>query len=91
MKMSLNIKKFYKKLFYKKRAPNQETLLQSQQPSFLKVGSISRGATPIGVLVYRGIPVAARVVGQFATFFRDYGSCFVNLALVMGLLYRNLS
>ena len=29
-------------------------------------------------------------MGQFAIFFPRYGSCFVNLALVMGLLYGDL-
>ena len=37
-----------------------------------------------------GIHVPARVMGQFAVFCPGYGSCFVNFALVMGLLYVDL-
>ena len=37
-----------------------------------------------------GIHVLARAMGQFAIFCPGYGSCFVNLALVMGLLYGDL-
>ena len=37
-----------------------------------------------------GIHVPARVMGQFAVFCTGYGSCFVNFALVMGLLYGDL-
>ena len=33
-----------------------------------------------------GIHVPARVMGQFAVFCPGYGSCFVEFALVMGLL-----
>ena len=29
----------------------------------------------------------ARVLGQYAIFCPDYGSCLVNLALVMSMLY----
>ena len=41
---------------------------------------------------YRGLGmhVPARVMGQFAIFCPGYRSCFVNLALVMGSVYRNL-
>ena len=38
----------------------------------------------------RGIHVPARVTGQFVVICPGYGSCFVNLALVMGLLYGDL-
>ena len=38
-----------------------------------------------------GIHVPARVMGQFVVFCPGYGSCFVNFALVMGLLYGDLS
>ena len=34
-----------------------------------------------------GINVPARVMGPFAVFCPGYGSCFVNVALVMGLVY----
>ena len=37
-----------------------------------------------------GIHVPARVMGQFAVFCPGYGSCFVNFALVIGLLYGDL-
>ena len=37
-----------------------------------------------------GIHVPARVMGQLAVFCPGYGSCFVNFALVMGLLYGDL-
>ena len=37
-----------------------------------------------------GIHVPARVMGQFAVFCPGYGSCFVNFALVTGLLYGDL-
>ena len=37
-----------------------------------------------------GIHVPARVMGQFVVFCPDYGSCFVNFALVTGLLYGDL-
>ena len=39
-----------------------------------------------------GKHVPARIMGQFAIFCSGYGcgSCFVNLALVMGQLYRDL-
>ena len=36
-----------------------------------------------------GIHVPARVMGQFPIFYSSYGSCFVNLALVMGLICRD--
>ena len=35
----------------------------------------------------QGIHVPAPVMGQFAVFCPGYGSCFVNFALDMGLLY----
>ena len=37
-----------------------------------------------------GIHVPARVMGQLTVFCPGYGSCFVNFALVMGLLYGDL-
>ena len=37
-----------------------------------------------------GIHVPARVMGQYSVFYPGYGSCFVNFALVMGLLYGDL-
>ena len=43
------------------------------------------GCSPGGL----GKHVPARVMGQFAIFFPGYGSCFVYLALVMAMLYRD--
>ena len=37
-----------------------------------------------------GILMPAQVIGQFVVFFPGYGSCFVDFALVMGLLYGGL-
>ena len=46
----------------------------------------------MGGISYRGlgIHVPARVMGKFPIHCPGYGSCFVNLALFMGLLCRDL-
>ena len=54
--------------------------------SNIKVGW-REGVTPMGGL---GIHVPAWVMDQFAIFCPGYGSCFVNLALVMDLIYTHL-
>ena len=47
-----------------------------------------RGVTPRGLGIHVHVPT--RVMGKFAIFCTGYESCFVNLALVMSLLYRDL-
>ena len=37
-----------------------------------------------------GIGIYVQVMGQLAAFCPGYGSCLVNFALIMGLLYRDL-
>ena len=56
-------------------------------PSQVLAGSPDRGGNSYRGL---GIHVPARIMGQFAIFCPDNGSCFVKLALVMDLFYRHL-
>ena len=50
-------------------------------------GASGGGVTPIGDLVYMCLPGLWVSLRYFA---RVFGSCFVNLAQVMGLLYEEL-